>query len=283
MEKVHPPLVSVIIPCFNYGKYVVEAIDSALNNTYKNIEVIVVNDGSTDPYTNEVLSKLSKPKTMVIHHNENKGLPAARNTGIAASKGKYIVPLDADDTIQPKFIEKTVRVLENRPKVGFVSTGRRHFGQQDLIHIPPPFNFYKLIFENIAAVTSTFRKEAWEKVGGFKEAMRDGYEDWEFWISISEKGWIGHRIPDILFNYRKHEHSMVTESIKKHDELVQRIRNAHPDLYRQDNLEKLKAIWIRDRKPSKSPVRRNNMMNSEENNRYYGRPLPFGWKKQSGI
>jgi glycosyltransferase involved in cell wall biosynthesis len=237
------PLVSVIIPCYNYGKYVVDAIESALANTYKNIEIIIVNDCSTDAYTNELLSNLVKPKTRVINHSENKGLPSTRNTGIALSSGKYIVPLDADDTIHPLFIEKTVQVLENRPRVGFVSTGIRYFGDRNFIHVPPRYNFYRLLFTNITSVTSTFRRVAWEQVGGFKDNMRDGYEDWEFWISIGEKGWLGHLIPDVLFNYRKHGHSMLTDAVKKHDELVQKIRNNHPELYKPENLNQLKGIW----------------------------------------
>lgn len=254
------PLVSIIIPCYNYGKYVVEAIDSVLNNTYKRLEIIVVNDCSTDSYTNEVLSNLAKPNTKVITHSENRGLPAARNTGISASSGKYIVTLDADDTIHPQFIEKTVQVLENRPEIGFVSTGRRHFGNQNLTHVPPPYNFYKLLFTNIASCTSTFRKVAWEQVGGYKEDMREGYEDWEFWISLGEKGWIGHRIPDILFNYRKHGNSMITDSVKIHDKLVQTIRDYHSELYKPDNLNRLKNIWANFDK-AKPNVRKVNKKN----------------------
>jgi glycosyltransferase involved in cell wall biosynthesis len=238
------PLVSIIIPCYDYGKYVLDAIDSCLNNTYKNFEIIVVNDCSTDPYTNKVLSNLKKPKTRVINHIKNKGLPAARNTGIKASRpGKYILPLDADDTINPDFIQKTVRVLEDRPNVGFVSTGRTHFGTQNLTHVPPQYNFYDLLFQNLCSVTSLFRRKAWEEVGGFNEKMQEGYEDWDFWISLGEKGWHGYRIPDILFNYRKHGRSMINDSLKIHDELVKQIRENHPDLYKPEKLAELAKIW----------------------------------------
>lgn len=242
-NKKTQPLVSVIIPCYNYGKYVVEAIDSCLKSSYNNIEIIVVNDCSTDLYTNNVLSHLNKPKTYVINHTENKGLPASRNTAIKAAKGKYIVPLDADDTIEPTYIQKTVHVLEMQPRVGFVSTGRRHFGTENLIHVPPQYNFYKLLFQNICSVTSLFRKEAWEEVGGFNEKMKDGYEDWDFWISLGEKGWFGHRIPDILFNYRKHGKSMIDDAVEKHDDLVKQIRENHPELYKPERLAQINKEW----------------------------------------
>lgn len=242
-KKKTQPLVSIIIPCYNYGQYVVEAIDSCLQSSYENFEIIVVNDCSTDPYTNNVLSNLNKPKTYVINHTENKGLPASRNTAIKAAKGKYFLPLDADDTIEPAFIQKTVRVLEKHPNVGFVATGRRHFGTENKIHVPPKYNLYKLLFQNICAVTSLVRKEAWEEVGGFNEKMIDGYEDWAFWISLGEKGWYGRRIDDILFNYRKHGESMITESIKKHDDLVKQIRDNHPELYKPERLAQIKKEW----------------------------------------
>jgi glycosyltransferase involved in cell wall biosynthesis len=238
------PLVSVIIPCYNYGKYVLSAINSALNANYPNVEVIVVNDCSTDSYTNKVLSYVDKyMEVQVINHEKNKGLPCARNTAIKAAKGKYIVPLDADDTIEPNFIPKTVSVLEKNPRLGFCSTGRRHFGREKLIHIPEQYNFYKLLFKNLCSVTSLVRKKAWEEVGGFNEKMTDGYEDWDFWICLGEKGWYGHRIPNILFNYRKHGKSMITDSKKKHDQLVRQIRNNHRKLFRPKRLAELKKEW----------------------------------------
>lgn len=263
MENQQQPLVSVVIPCFNYGQYVVEAIDSCINSTFENIEIIVVNDCSTDPYTIDVLSRLNKPKTRVIHHLENKGLPTARNTGIKEAKGKYILPLDADDTIEPTFIEKTVHVLETNPRLGFVSTGRRHFGNQNSTHIPPQYNFYKLLFQNLCSVTSLFRKKAWEDVGGFNEEMTLGYEDWDFWISLGEKGWFGYRIPEILFNYRKHGKSMITDARKKHKYLVNQIRKNHPQLYTQKRLAKIKRIWEPKRqgnwREKRKPVRFNRL------------------------
>lgn len=226
------PIVSVVIPCYNYGRYVVEAVDSCLNSTFDDIEIIVVNNGSTDPYTNQVLSGLSKPKTKIIHIEHNKGLSNGRNVGIQAAKGRYILPVDADDMIHPTLIEKAYRVLEDKPEVGFVTVGVECFGDWYYLWLPPAFDFNRLLMENIACVSSLFRKQAWQDVGGYNESMLNGYEDWDFWISLAEKGWLGDAIPEYLLHYRRHSSNMSSESAKIHDALVQQIRANHPNLYR---------------------------------------------------
>jgi glycosyltransferase involved in cell wall biosynthesis len=225
------PLVSVVIPCYNYGQYVVEAVDSCLASTFQDIEVVVVNNGSTDPHTNEVLKDLRKPRTRVIHVKHNVGLSNGRNVGIQAARGKYILPLDADDKIHPTLIEKTFRVLEQRPEVGFVTVGLEYFGDLQWSWVPPPFDMSRLLRENIVCVASLFRKQAWKDAGGYNESMLDGYEDWDFWISLAEKGWQGDVVPEPLLHYRRHGRNMSTESGKKHDAIVRQIHANHPGLY----------------------------------------------------
>ncbi|MCT8140375.1 glycosyltransferase family 2 protein [Anaerobacillus sp. CMMVII] len=146
MDNKPEPLVSIVIPCYNYGRYLKDAIDSALKQTYHNIEVIVVNDASTDEFTIEKLREFEKQENItVIHHKQNKGLPAARNTAIKAASGKYILPLDADDTIEPTTVEKAAKILEEQKNVGIVSLGMRFFGDVNFIHIPPKFDFLTLL------------------------------------------------------------------------------------------------------------------------------------------
>lgn len=223
------PLVSVVIPCYNYGNYLEEAIDSCIRSTYKNIEIIVVNDGSKDPLTVKVLTRLNKPDTVIIHQN-NKGSSAARNRGIAEGRGKYILPLDADDKIESTYIEEAVEVLEEKPEIGFVTCWYQCFGDLDRIVKVPPFDITTLVMKNIVCVCSLFRKEAWEQAGGYNEKMM-GYEDWDFWISLAERGWSGYLIPKILYYYRKHSGSKFLKSRKNHQNLVKQIRENHPVLY----------------------------------------------------
>ncbi|MGO4699339.1 glycosyltransferase family 2 protein [Paenibacillus sp. 2TAB26] len=225
------PIVSIVIPCYNYGQYVEEAVDSCLNSTFQEIEIIVVNNGSTDPYTIEVLQRLQRPKTRVIHVQTNIGLPYGRNVGIREARGKYILPLDADDKIQPTLIEKAYRILEARPEVGFATVGLEYFGDQSWVWIPPEFDFNRLLSENIVCVTSLVRKSAWLSVGGYNEAMIHGYEDWDFWISLCERGWRGTAIHEALLLYRRHGHSLSYDAGQKHAMIVQQIRANHPRLY----------------------------------------------------
>jgi glycosyltransferase involved in cell wall biosynthesis len=243
------PLVSVVIPCYNYGKYVEEAIDSCLQSTLTDLEIIVVNDGSTDPDTIEFLAQLDKPKTLVIHQ-ENKGLPAARNVGIRQSRGKYILPLDADDKIDPSLLEKEVDILESDPHLGFVTSWMKSFGDSQVVWRFPAYNFYKLLFCNMVANSSLFRKEAWEQVDGYNEQMKRGYEDWDFWISLGEKGWRGNTIPEALLFWRKHSRSMISESVRIHDHLVEQIIQNHPSLYTPEKKLELRQIWLPTEKPN---------------------------------
>ncbi len=238
------PLVSIIIPCYNYGKYLEEAVSSAQHQTYSNVEIIVVNDASTDPLTIEVLKKFEDDTTVtILHHADNKGLPATRNTAISYSSGKYILPLDADDTIEPTIVEKTAAILEEQGDVGFVSVGIRYFGDVNYVQHPPTFHFYKLLYHNTVSVTSLFRRTAWEEVGGYNEGLIHGYEDWEFWINLAKHGWKGSCIEEPLFNYRKHGKSMISETKKKHNTIYKQIKDIHKDVFLPETINQIRSQW----------------------------------------
>ena len=121
------PKVSVVIPCFNHGRYLEEAVSSVLEQTFGDYEIIVVNDGSTDPFTVDLLKNYHPQKTRTLH-TENQGLPTARNTGIAAATGDYILPLDADDKIGSEYLEQAVRVMDEQPNIGIVYCEAAYFG-----------------------------------------------------------------------------------------------------------------------------------------------------------
>ncbi|MGU3472554.1 glycosyltransferase family 2 protein [Paenibacillus sp. D51F] len=237
------PLISVVIPCYNYGQFLGETIDSVLNSTFQDVEIIVVDDGSTDPATIAMLAALTKPKTRVIK-KKNQGVAAARNSGILEARGTYILPLDSDDLIHPTFLEKAFWIMELFPKVGFVSPWVKAFGTENWVHDAPQYNFYTQLSHNITCGTSLFRKEACIQAGGYKSGfVVMGYEDWDFWISLGEKGWHGYQIFERLFLYRRHGRSMVHEAIDHHDQLVEQIKARHPMLYQEDYLKELKRKW----------------------------------------
>jgi glycosyltransferase involved in cell wall biosynthesis len=213
------PKVSVVIPCYNLGQYLDEAVDSVLAQTYQDLEIIIVNDGSTDEVTNLLLEKYRKPKTQVLRTN-NQGLPSARNNGIGMSQGEYICCLDADDRYHPRFLEKCTQILDSDTvsKFGFVTTWARCFGLRDDVWETGDYNPANLIIGNQAHVASLFRKKAWEKVDGYSSNL-PGYQDWDFWMKIVACGYSWTVVKEPLFDYRIRDDSMIKSSDQRRREL----------------------------------------------------------------
>lgn len=215
---------SIVITCFNYGQYLAEAIESALAQTVK-CEVIVVDDGSSDNSA-EIAAKY--PVTVI--RQSNQGISAARNAGIALAKGEYILPLDADDRIDPTYVEKALAKMI--PGIGIVNCGMREFGDSEREFMPTDVSLSSMLQGNTVYCCSMFPKAVWEDVGGYDENMPvGGYEDWELWIRILAAGYQVAPIQEYLFFYRKHGKSMIDGAIAKHAKLVTYIQDKHRDLY----------------------------------------------------
>jgi glycosyltransferase involved in cell wall biosynthesis len=202
------PKISVIIPCFNHGEYIDEAVESVLKQTYQDFEIIIINDGSTDELTNRLLSEYSKPKTTILTIR-HQGLAAARNTGIEKSKGEYILPLDADDKIGNKYAEEAVKMLDLNKHVGIVYCEADRFNEKYERWELKEYNLQEELIENQIFCSAFFRKQDWEMVGGYNPKMIYGYEDWDFWLSLIEMGRKVYKLPDVHFYNRVREDSMV--------------------------------------------------------------------------
>ncbi len=223
--------VSVIMPCFNHGQFVNEAVDSVLAQTYPRLELIIVNDGSTDPETVSLLQSYQKPAVSVIH-TSNRGPSAARNTGISQAVGDYILPLDADDRIAPTYLEQAVQILESQPNVGIVYSQAELFGEQTGPFDLPDYNFPEILLGNMIFNSSLFRKADWEKVGGYSEAMIWGWEDYDFWLSIIELGREVVRIPEALYFHREVHNSRGHQMTRDYwVKSYTQIFHNHPRLY----------------------------------------------------
>lgn len=233
------PIISVIVPCYNYGLYLKEALDSILSSTILDYEIIIVNDGSTDQHTIEIFNQIHHPKIRIINQ-ANSGLVAARNNGITQARGKYICCIDADDTIEPTYLEKSIELLESRTDIGFVYSWVQLFGDDNKIWETEDFILPKLMQYNYIPVSAVFRKKHWKKVGGYNPNMKFGYEDWDFWLSISELGIRGYLIPETLFNHRKHGRTMTNTAREKYKYLVRQLQENHPLLYREDGYKSIK-------------------------------------------
>lgn len=226
------PKVSVIIPCYNQGIYLDEAVDSVLNQTCEDFEIIIVNDGSTDEFTNRLLTDYRKPRTRVLQ-TRNQGLATARNTGIAEARGEFILPLDADDTIGPDYLGNAVEILERQPSVGIVYCRGKLFGNKTGDITAPQFSRTGMLVSNLIFCSALFRKSDWERVGGYNPGMIHGCEDWDFWLSLLELGLSAERLPEVHFYYRVRETSMNQVMNKdKRLEMFRLIVANHPRLYR---------------------------------------------------
>jgi glycosyltransferase involved in cell wall biosynthesis len=194
-------LVSVIMPCFNQGKYIDEAIQSVLSSKYTNFEIIVINDGSTDPFTIKVLTTKTWNKTCV-YNIPNGGVANARNFGIRESKGKYILPLDADDKISPNFIDQAVSILEKNPAITIVCCEVEMFGVKKGKYPLPEHSLEMILGQNTMVVSSMFRKSDFTRTIGYNPNMKSGFEDWDFWLSLLELGGHVKKIYEVGFYYR---------------------------------------------------------------------------------
>lgn len=224
--------VTVIIPCYNDGEYIIQALQSIYNQTLLPDKIIIVDDGS-EINTQKVLAGIKHPLLQIIRQ-ENQGVSAARNTAIAAAKTDFIVNLDADDYYETTFIAEAVTILNTLPTVGVVSSYCSTFNSKGSIEIIKPIggNVTDFIVINSGRASAMFRKNCWELVGGFDEKMLRGYEDWEFWIAITKNNWFVSIIPKVLSHYRIKERSRDRVAIINHDfELRHYIFNKHREVY----------------------------------------------------
>lgn len=238
------PLVSVVIPCYNHGEYLPEAVDSILAQTWQNFEIIAIDDGSTCQETRTVMENFERPRTRILFHPENLGLPAARNTGIRAAHGKYICCLDADDKLEPTYLEKALLLLESNQGIAFVYPWTQVFGKESRVWRAPQFDAAELLQRNQLNPPAVFRRSAWEAAGGFREEMRKGYEDWEFWIRLAGLGLRGHCIPERLLLVRRVGRSFIHSAYERHAELVADIRRYNYRLYEDTGWpERVKGLY----------------------------------------
>lgn len=225
-------------------------MESVRQQTLKDVEIIIVNDGSNEPETLALLKTL-EPDIEVIHQ-ENRGLPGARNTGFTAAKGRYVLPLDCDDWIEPDFLEVSLRTLEETPNAYFVFS---NLALEDELsgELDKSYNFFEQLFLNQLPYALLLPKELWTAVGSYDETMRDGYEDWDFNIRLSRHGFHGVSTHRPLMHYRVSSQGMLKKrSSALHSALWRQIQNKNPELYKLPAL--LKTWWQWNGRPSTYPL-----------------------------
>jgi glycosyltransferase involved in cell wall biosynthesis len=196
-------LISILVPCYNQGIYLKETIQSALASSYRPLEILIINDGSTDNSLALAQELENQHPEVRVLDQANTGVTKARNAGIAAAQGQYILPLDGDDLISPAYIEQGLAILATRPEVKvvycqaekFTDSGRKPWKLK-------PFSLQQLAKDNMIFVSALFRKADALAVGGFSEDMKLGREDWEFWIKLLKNGGEVVQLPLVGFFYR---------------------------------------------------------------------------------
>lgn len=225
------PLISVVVPCFNHGRFVLEALRSLKRQTLQDFEVILIDDGSDDPHTLRLLALLACLTTVQVLRQVNAGPGAARNRGICQARGRYICCLDADDCLAATYLEKCAVILESDQGVRLAQGWIRFFGTKEGDHRTYDLNPGLLRFVNHLGVSAMFYREDWLRVGGFSEDRQLLYEDWDFWMRLAELGIRSKIIREPMLFYRKHRESRLIQANRSARFNKILLREKHPRLF----------------------------------------------------
>ena len=225
-------LLSVVIPYYNLGSTLPETIESVKQSEYKNYEIVIVNDGSTDQESIEVLKKYENDPQIRIINIKNKGLANARNVGAEAAKGEFVAFIDADDKIDKTFYRRSIDILHQYNNVSYVYSWVKYFEGSEAVW--PTFNVHipYLLCANMLAAYSVIRKNDFLNFGKNRIMMEYGMEDYDGWVSLAEHGYLGVSIPETLNLYRVRKDSMSRQFNKKmRIYLYQASREGHEKIF----------------------------------------------------
>ena len=206
-----PPLVSIIITNYNYGRFLGEAIESALAQTWQNREILFIDDGSTDDSV-----EVARRYPITLFTQKNSGVCIARNNALSVARGEYVSFLDADDRLPPTAIEHMlVRLRDAPPDVGYIYGQMQYFGVKTGLFASQPFDPRKLAKANFICATTLLRKQIIIDAGGYDDGFRMLREDWELYLRLWSRGYRGEFLPEVILEYRKHKGPSVGTSPTK--------------------------------------------------------------------
>jgi glycosyltransferase involved in cell wall biosynthesis len=220
--------VAVVIPCFNDGPMLEEAVESARHQEPP-VEIIVVDDGSTDEATLAACERLKAEGVRVIHQ-VNAGPAPARMAGVRATGADYVFPLDADDLLAAGGLDRLRSVLDADPETAAAWGSVQSFGAFEHVHRSrPSLDPWQVSYQNHLPICSLYRRSALLAVGGWQ--LPGGYEDWDLWMSLAERGWKGVGVPEVTAHYRVQTGRRLSRSSQRHAERIERLRARHPTLF----------------------------------------------------
>lgn len=230
-------LISVIIPCYNYGKYLNDSVESIINQKkFSNFEIIIVNDGSNDN-TSEIANNLINKYNNIdikFFETENQGVSASRNFGLSKSRGEWLLPLDADDMFKEDFFINCFDIINKKEEINLIFSNLKGLGgPKNWGWEPTEYSFENLAFQNTFPYASLHKRCFFEKTGGYNSDIPWGAEDWEYWLRCAKEGLKPERLKESHFIYRVN-HSNTNLSLtmsKNYDYVIAILRTLHPDIY----------------------------------------------------
>ncbi len=222
--------VTVVIPCFNYGHFLDDALESVRAQEGGAPRIIVVDDGSTAPDTQAALDALAGDVHVV--RQANAGPSAARNAGFRAAQTPFLIALDADDMLPPGSLRALKRGFTADPAAGYSYGVMRFFGSWSGQLVMPRWDPYRLLYRHTIGVSALTRRELLEDIGGFDPDI-SGFEDWELWLHALANGWHGVQVAEVTVLYRRHAATNFTNARADYRRWYRVIRSKHRELYRR--------------------------------------------------
>jgi glycosyltransferase involved in cell wall biosynthesis len=220
---------TVVITCFEYGRFLPEAVASALSQAGQSPSVVVVDDGSRGEETLRALEEL--PAEVELVRQGRAGVAAARNAGLARVQTPYAIVLDADDRLAPGALPALGAELDADERLGYAYGHMEFFGVWEGVIRFPPFDPYKLLYRHIVGLSALMRRELVADTGGFDPAF-DEYEDWELWVHALAHDWRGRQVDRVTLEYRRHPGaSKQAEDRSRYRRFFSALRDKHADLY----------------------------------------------------
>lgn len=245
------PPVSVVTPCFNHGRYLDGFLDALHAQQYPALETIIVDDGSTDPETRDILARIDRDgRARVIHQDENRGPSVARNRAVAAATGRYILPVDADNVLLPGAVHRLVAQLQEAgERIGFIYPSFQYFGTRDYRFDPPTYNLFLLMQGNFADTCSLLDREIFDAGLRYPEDIELGHEDWDLALELGLREVLGEpsREPVMLYRKQGFTRSDLVEYLRL--PFWREVQNRHPALF---GSEQDVGGWGRFRGPARA-------------------------------
>ena len=226
-------LVSVIVPVYNSEQYIAEALDSVLASDYSDIEVICIDDGSSDSSLQILQEYALRDNRVRVCSQKNAGACVARNYAISLATGELILPIDSDDKITKTFISHAVDAFISDESVKVVVPRGEYFGDKNGEWKLVDFSLNLLARKNMLPVSSMFRKSDWERVGGYCVEIKTR-EDWAFWIAVLKDGGKVVRLPEIEFYYRVRATSKRATNRHRKFDVIDTLNRLHPEFFERE-------------------------------------------------